>query len=210
MAGLSSGSGSRPGPPITVLAVLHGIRFPGLQVVLSVIVTWLLLIVLAVTVAELARRHHRAAARHAWRHSKRGARFAGRHGKRAAVAAGRRSRAGGGHLARKAAARWENREHRPLMFTRSRGPGPEPLPRYVNDGPAAKAAARPPAATSGGGTTPPERTSTMTDTQVVDDSTKAGRQSGGRMRPARRAQHTATKAGGSHASGMGRGDRPRR
>ena len=189
--------GLAAGTALTVLAVLHGIRLPGLQVILSILLTWALLIVLAVTVAELARRHHRAAARHTWRHSKRGALFAGRHGKRAAVAAGRRGRAGSGHLARKAAVRWENREHRPLMFTRSRGPGPEPLPRYVTDGPAPKAAARPPAATPGGGTTPPERTSTMTDTKIVNDSTKAGRQPGSRIRPARRAQHTAAQAGGA-------------
>ena len=184
------------GTAITVLAVLHGIRFPGLQVVLSVALTWALLIVVAITVAELLRRHHRAAARHAWRHSKRGALFAGRHGKRAATAAGRRNRAGSGHLARKAAARWENREHRPLMFTRSRGPGPEPLPRYVTDGPAAKAAARPPAATPGAGTAPPEGKTTMADTKIVNDDA-AGRQSGSRMRPARRAQHTAARAGGA-------------
>ena len=48
------------GTAVTVLAVLHGIRLPGLQVVLSVALTWLLLIVVAVTVAELLRRHHRA------------------------------------------------------------------------------------------------------------------------------------------------------
>ena len=92
---------------------MHGVRFPGLQVVLSVILTWLLLIVLAVTVAELLRRHHRAMARHAWRHSKRGALFAGHH-----AAPGRR---GGGRpfsSPPKAAARWQDREHRPLMFTR--------------------------------------------------------------------------------------------
>jgi small-conductance mechanosensitive channel len=63
--------GLAAGTAITVLAVTHGIRIPGLRVVLSVLVTWVLLMVLAVTVAELARRHHRAAARHAWRHSRR-------------------------------------------------------------------------------------------------------------------------------------------
>ena len=99
------------GTAVTVLAVMHGIRFPGLQVVLSVIVTWLLLIVLAVTVAELLRRHHRAMARHAWRHGKRGVLFAHRHAHRGAWAAA-------GYLAAKAAARWQDREHRPLMFTR--------------------------------------------------------------------------------------------
>ena len=57
--------------------------------------------VLAVTVAELVRRHHRAVAGHAWRHGKRGARWP-----RGPAATGQ-----GG-------ARWQGREHRPLMFTR--------------------------------------------------------------------------------------------
>ena len=70
-------AGLAAGTAVTVLAVMHGIRIPGLEVVLSVLATWVLLMVLAVTVAELARRHHRALARHAWRHGKRGARFAG-------------------------------------------------------------------------------------------------------------------------------------
>ncbi len=157
------------GTAATVLAVMHGIRFPGLQVVLSVLVTWLLLIVVAVTAAELLRRHHRAAARHAWRHGKRGARFAGRHGKRAASAAGRRGRAGSGHLAQKAAARWENRQHRPLMFTRPQASGAEPPPPYVTGGPAPAAADDPPAATPGGGTPPSEGKTTMADTTIVND-----------------------------------------
>ena len=74
--------------------------------VLSVLVTWVLLMVLAVTAAELARRHHRAAARHAWRHGQRGARFARRH-------TGRGAR----WLTARAADRWQHRQHRPLMFT---------------------------------------------------------------------------------------------
>ena len=175
---------------------MNGIRIPGLEVVLSVLATWVLLMVLAVTVAELARRHHRAAARHAWRHSKRGALFAGRHGKRAAAAAGHRSRAGSGYLARKAAARWENRQHRPLMFTRPQASGPEPLPSYVTAAPAPTAAAGPPAATPGAGTPRPEGTSTMTDTKIADDDA-TGRRPGGRIRPARRARHTAARAGGA-------------
>ena len=111
--------GLAAGTAVTVLAVMNGIRIPGLQVVLSVLATWVLLMVLAVTVAELARRHHRAVARHAWRHGKRGARFAGHH-------TGRGARWLWGWLASKAAARWGSREHRPLMFTRASGPQPEP------------------------------------------------------------------------------------
>ena len=109
--------GLAAGTAVTVLAVLHGIRIPGLQVVLSVLATWVLLMVLAVTVAELARRHHRALARHAWRHGTRGARFAGRH-------TGRGARWLWGRAASKAATRWGSREHRPLMFTRASGPQP--------------------------------------------------------------------------------------
>ena len=117
------------GTAVTVLAVMHGIRVPGLEVVLSVLATWVLLVILAVTAAELLRRHHRALARHAARHGKRGALFAARHGRRGALAAGRGARRGSrsalGYLAQKAAARWQNREHRPLMFTRHSGPAPQ-------------------------------------------------------------------------------------
>jgi len=177
--------GLAAGTAITVLAVLHGIRIPGLQVVLSVLVTWLLLIVLAVTVAELARRHHRAAARHAWRHSKRGARFARHH-------TGRGAR----WLTARAADRWQRRQRRP--------PASDPPPPYVTAGP--MPASGPPAADPGAGTSPQGRTSTMTDTKVVDDghydlpaaqARAASQRPGSRIRPARRAQHTATKAGGA-------------
>ena len=58
---------------LTVLAVMHGIRVPRLEVVLSVIATWALLTVLTVVAVELLRRHHRAIGRHAARYGKRGA-----------------------------------------------------------------------------------------------------------------------------------------
>ena len=87
-------AGLAAGTAITVLAVLHGIRVPGLQVVLSVLATWALLVIGAITAAELLRRHHRALARHAARHGKRGALFAARHGRRGALAAGRGARRG--------------------------------------------------------------------------------------------------------------------
>ena len=111
--------GLAAGTAVTVLAVLHGIRIPGLEVVLSVLATWVLLMVLAVTVAELARRYHRALARHAWRHGTRGARLAGHH-------TGRGVSWLWGQMASKAATRWGSREHRPLMFTRASGPQPGP------------------------------------------------------------------------------------
>ena len=45
---------------------------------------------------------------------------------------------------------------------------------------------------------PTEGTPIMTDTKIVNDGTvKAGRQPGSRIRPARRAQHTAARAGGA-------------
>ena len=171
---------------MTVLAVMHGIRFPGLEVVVSVVVTWLLLIVVAVTVAEQLRRHHRPMARHAWRHSRRGALFAGRHGKRAAVAAGRHGRAGGGYLTAKAAMRWQDRERRPLIFTRKTA-----KPVETEDEP-------PPSGTaSGAGSSPPEGKTTMADTIVNDGTRGNGGRPSGRIRPARRARHTATQTGGA-------------
>ena len=98
---------------LTVLAVMHGIRVPRLEVVLSVIATWALLTVLTVVAVELLRRHHRAIGRHA-----------ARYGKRGAVATATHARRHGGTALRwlvaKAAPRWENREHRPLMFRKVR------------------------------------------------------------------------------------------
>ena len=169
------------GTAVTVLAVMHGIRIPRLEVVLSVIVTWALLIVLAVTVAELARRHHRTLAGHAWRHGKRGALFAGRH-------TGRGARWLWGRAASTAADRWGSREHRPLMFTRTSGPQPEPGPagpagrpptRRMDGQPETEADTRFFDLRESGYTgpinqdgNPPEGTTTMADTTVTDDSTK--------------------------------------
>ena len=167
-------AGLAAGTAVTVLAVLHGIRIPGLEVVLSVLATWALLMILAITAAELLRRHHRAVARHAARHGKRGALFAARHGRRGALAAGRGARRGSqsavGYLARKAAARWQNREHRPLMFGRTRPGGPAP------ETPAGTAGPPPPSGTArGAGSPPPEGKTTMADTIINDDATRARR-----------------------------------
>jgi hypothetical protein len=142
------------GTAATVLAVRHRIRIPGLGVVLSVTITWLLLIIVAVTVAELVRRHHRAAGRHAWRHGKRVALFAGRHPRRGA-------RAAGGYLTRKAEIRWQARQRPTVTST----PAPTPPPT---------------GAATGTGTPPPERKTTMADTKVVDDGTS---DTGGKARP---------------------------
>jgi hypothetical protein len=163
--------GLAAGTAVTVLAVLHGIRFPGLEVVLSVIVTWLLLIIVAISAAELLRRHHRAMGRHAWRHSKRGALFAGRH-------IGR----GGKALTAKAAGRWQAR--------RVPGhPDPEPEPhssRRLDGEPETEADARffdlrtsgymGPIDQDGNAVpSPPEGKETMADTTVTDDSTGVSR-----------------------------------
>ena len=106
------------GTCLTVLAVRNGIRVPRLEMVLSVLATWALLSVLAVVAVELLRRHHRVL-----RH----------HGKRGALAAARRTRTGTrlatAWLVAKAAPRWENREHRPLMFPRLRGDPEDPEPQ---------------------------------------------------------------------------------
>ena len=183
------------GTAVTVLAVMHGIRFPGLEVVLSVIVTWLLLIVVAVTVTELLRRHHRAAAGHAARHGKRGALFAARH-------TGRGARAAGGYLTAKAAARWAARQPQPgtgeaaggsftpvLLTARSKtgrvatvlAKDPDDLKRRL-----AAAARYPDIEVTTRPADPPERKTAMTDTKVVDDTTepakarsRRGRSSGG-------------------------------
>jgi len=155
-------AGLATGTAVTVLAVVHGIRFPGLQVVLSVLVTWLLLMVLAVTVAELARRHHRAAARHAWRHSRRGTRW----------------------LTVKAAARWARRqpagdpEPPPPYVT---APDDRARSRRVDGKPETETDTRFFDLRESGYTgpidqngNPTERTrTTMTDTKVTDDSTSS-------------------------------------
>ena len=107
---------------MTVLAVMNGIRIPRLEVVLSVLATWALLAILAVAAGELLRRHHRAIAGHAARHGKRGALAAARGTRRGA-------RSATAWLAVKAAPRWENREHRPLMFRRLRGEPEDPEPQ---------------------------------------------------------------------------------
>ena len=96
-------------------ALLHRLVLPlGLPGFAGAAITAVLIVALAVVVAELTRRHHRTVAGHAIRHGKRGA-----------VASARHARRHGGTalqwLVAKAAPRWESREHRPLMFRRLRG-----------------------------------------------------------------------------------------
>ena len=166
------------GTAATVLAVMNGIRIPRLEAVLSVIATWALLMVLAVVVTELLRRHHRAIGRHAARYGKRGAAATARHAHRHGGTALR-------WLVSRAAPRWENREHRPLMFRKLRGepegPAAEPAPEAV--APAARAVpdAPPPDDTDGG-------TTSMTASKIA---------------PERRARRTAARTGGNMPAAWG-------
>jgi hypothetical protein len=167
-------TGLAVGTCLTVLAVRNGIRVPRLEVVLSVLATWALLSVLSVVAVELLRRHHRVLRRH---------------GKRGAVAAARRTRTGArwatAWLAAKAAPRWENREHRPLMFRKLRGepedPAAEPAPEAEAPAPGAAPDAPPPDDTHGG-------TTSMTVSKIA---------------PERRARRTAARTGGSMPAAWG-------
>jgi hypothetical protein len=85
---------------LAVTALGHGVMLPWFGGFADAVLTFVLLLAAGVALAELARRHHRAAARHAIRHGRRGAsaayRGARRHGGR-----------GAGFVAGKARARWE-------------------------------------------------------------------------------------------------------
>jgi hypothetical protein len=98
---------------LAVLALTHGVMLPGFGGFLDAVLTFVLLLFAGVVLAELVRRHHRAAARHAIRHGKRGALAAARRARR-------HGRAVHGWLVAKTASRWASREHRPLMFRKLR------------------------------------------------------------------------------------------
>jgi hypothetical protein len=149
-------------------AMLHRLVLPlGMPGFVSAAITAVLIVALAVVSAELTRRHHRAAARHAIRHGKRGAAAAARHGGSVRT-----------WLVAKAAARWENRERRPLMFRKLRGEpegtAAEPAPEA--EAPAPGAAPHAPPDDTDGGTTG------MTVSKIP---------------PGRRARRTAARTGGS-------------
>ena len=95
-------------------ALLHRLVLPlGMPGFVGAAITAVLIVALAVVVAELTRRHHRTVAGHAIRHGKRGAVASARHARRHGGAALQ-------WLVAKTAPRWENRQHRPLMFRRLR------------------------------------------------------------------------------------------
>ena len=100
---------------LAILAITDGprLRIGGmpsvLGVILGAVMTWALIVLAAVTLAELVRRHHRTAGRFALKQGKRGTAATARHGRTVHA-----------WLVSKAAPRWENREHRPLMFRKLR------------------------------------------------------------------------------------------
>ena len=95
---------------LAIEAVLHGLVLPlALPAFADVAMTVLLIIAAAVVLAELTRRHHRTVLRRGRRGAIVTAGHARRHGRTVL-----------GWLASKARPRWENREHRPLMFRKLR------------------------------------------------------------------------------------------
>jgi len=95
-------------------ALLHGLVLPlSLGGLADAVLTVVLIVALAVVLAELTRRHHRTVAGHVIRHGRRGAAATARHARRH----GSTVRA---WLVSKAAPRWERREHRPLMVRKLR------------------------------------------------------------------------------------------
>jgi hypothetical protein len=176
-------------------ALLHRLVLPlGLPGFAGAAITAVLIVVLAVAVAELTRRHHRTAAGHAMRYGKRGA-----------VASARHARRHGGTLrtwlVAKAAPRWERREHRPLMFVRLRG---EP-DSAAGDDPDVEASASATDQSTGGNTT-------MTKGKLPGIQSNNDRRgwlepadgwAGDRISPAHRARRAAARTGGSMPAAWG-------
>ena len=73
------------GTCLAILAITDGVRLriggmPSvLGVILGAVLVWALIVLAAVTLAELIRRHHRTVGRYALKHGKRGAVATGRH-----------------------------------------------------------------------------------------------------------------------------------
>ena len=115
------------GTALAILAMTDGARLrlgamPGwLGAVLGAVIVWALIVLAAVTLAELTRRHHRTARR-----------YAIRQGKRGAVATGRMARKHGRALIARAAAwaapRWQNRGHQPRQDRKPEDPPEEQDP----------------------------------------------------------------------------------
>ena len=168
------------GTCLAVLAITDGVRLriggmPSvLGVILGAVLVWALIVLAAVALAEVVRRHHRTAGRYALKQGKRGAVATARHGRTVRA-----------WLVSKTASRWEGREHQPLMFRRLRG---EPEDPAAETAPGAEAAApgtapdAPPPDDTDGGTT------SMTVSKIA---------------PQRRARRAAARTGGSVPSEWG-------
>ena len=170
------------GTCLAILAITDGVRLriggmPSvLGVILGAVLVWALIVLAAVALAELVRRHHRAAGRYALKQGKRGAVATARHAPARGTArvAGVQGRS-----------RWESREHRPLMFLRLRGepedPAAETAPEAEAAAPGAAPDAPPPDDPDGG-------TTSMTVSKIA---------------PQRRARRAAARTGGSVPSEWG-------
>jgi hypothetical protein len=101
-------------------ALVHGVVLPlGLNGTVSAAITFVLIVALAVVLAELTRRHHRAIGRQGWRYGKRGAIAAAR-------GAAAWSRPGRSRITAAMRARWAARGPEPLMFRRRPAGSGEP------------------------------------------------------------------------------------
>jgi hypothetical protein len=194
-------------------ALLHRLVLPlGLPGFVSAAITAVLIVALAVVLAELTRRHHRTVARQAIRHGKRGAAASARHARRHGGTALQ-------WLVARAAPRWENRQHQPLMFRRhSRDPDSaagDPAPAAPVAAPPEPNPDRPSPSTEG---TPmalnltgrhcgpgfPDHTFAECSPQLCGEQHGAlARQYASRITPGRRARRTAAHAGGSIPSEWG-------
>src|SRR6266496_1358462 len=141
------------GTALAVLAISDGARLriggmpSWLGVILGAVLVWALIVMASVALAELTRRHHKTARKYAMRQGKRGATATARHARRHGETALR-------WLVSKTAARWENREHRPLMFRGLRSepedPAAGPAPEAEAPAPGAAPGAPQPDDTNGG------------------------------------------------------------
>jgi hypothetical protein len=180
-AGLSRAviwTGIALGTALAVLAISDGARLrvggmpPWLGITAGALIVWALIVVAAVTFAELTRRHHKTARN-----------YAVRQGKRGALAAGRTARRGGRALMARAAAwarpRWQARQ-----------------PAKPRSDPAAVTPPAPDAPPAGG---TPTTTSPAGDQGkgTMPMAAQPARGPVSRITPDRRARRTASRSGGS-------------
>jgi hypothetical protein len=126
-------TGIAVGVLLAVEAMVHGVFLPlSLGLLADAILTFLLIVALAVVLAELTRRHHRTVAGHAARRGRRAIGYGRRQSAAGARLAGRHGRTVLAWLAAKAGPRWERRFRKPALFRRLRdepeGPAAEGQP----------------------------------------------------------------------------------